>query len=89
MMYNPDGVEKVPAAQDGIQYEPSSHEGVVGVPTRNHVQYLKHYFTSREGWIGDYVCPLPLYSTPSLYLQGLIGLCLPHHAQHLAPKSQI
>ncbi|PSS18839.1 hypothetical protein M430DRAFT_19430 [Amorphotheca resinae ATCC 22711] len=53
-MYNPETVEKVPAAQDGIQYEPSSHEGVVGVPTRSHFQYLKHYFTSREGWIGDY-----------------------------------
>jgi len=22
--------------------------------------YLKHYFTSREGWIGDYVCPLSI-----------------------------
>jgi hypothetical protein len=25
--------------------------------------YLKHYFTSRDGWIGDYVCSILSYST--------------------------
>lgn len=36
-------------------YAPSSDGmGMVDEPTR--WQYLKHYCTSREGWIGDYVC---------------------------------
>lgn len=27
-------------------------------PTRSRWQHLKHYFTSWEGWVGDYVCEL-------------------------------
>ena len=39
-------------------YAPSSEAEVVA-PRRVDWQYLKHYFTSKEGWIGDYVrqCP--------------------------------
>jgi hypothetical protein len=46
--------EKLGQEQD-IQYA-SSSMGDVSQPQRNTWQYLKHYFTSREGWIGDYVC---------------------------------
>lgn len=38
---------------DAVQYASSTSEQVVQ-HDRNSWAYLKHYFTSREGWIGDY-----------------------------------
>jgi hypothetical protein len=36
-------------------YEPSSEE--VQAIRQSRLQYLKWYFTSKEGWMGDYVSP--------------------------------
>lgn len=55
-------VEKLGQDQDVVDTL-SSHEGS-GLPKRDHWAYLKHYFTSREGWIGDYVRS-PLFSIPN------------------------
>lgn len=52
-MDNSASIEKLGQEQD-VQYA-SSSTGDISQPQRNTWQYLKHYFTSREGWIGDYV----------------------------------
>jgi len=41
--------------QDVVQYAASSEEGTS--QPQDKWAYFKHYFTSREGWIGDYVRP--------------------------------
>lgn len=51
-METPSSSEKV-GQEDVAQYASSSNEG--GQLDSNSWAYLKHYFTSREGWIGDYV----------------------------------
>jgi hypothetical protein len=50
----------------------SSSENVQTIK-QSGLQYLKWYFTSKEGWIGDYVslvliktCPVPCSSAPFL-----------------------
>ncbi|KAH6683972.1 putative purine permease [Halenospora varia] len=45
--------EKLGQENDAIQYASSTSDQVVQ-HDRNSWAYLKHYFTSREGWIGDY-----------------------------------
>lgn len=49
---NPSSDEKLGGEQD-VVYTPSIDEGFDH--QKNRRQHLKHYFTSREGWIGDYV----------------------------------
>jgi hypothetical protein len=56
-MDTPGSVEKLGQDQDVVDTS-SSHEGI-DLPKRSNWQYLKHYFTSREGWIGDYVPSSP------------------------------
>lgn len=51
-METPASVERLGHEQD-VQYA-SSSTGEVAQPQKNTWIYLKHYFTSREGWIGDY-----------------------------------
>lgn len=46
-------IEKLGNEQD-ITYA-SSSTGEVAFSQKKGWPYLKHYFTSREGWIGDYV----------------------------------
>lgn len=52
-MDNPSSVEKL--GQDNDVVYASSSTGEVDQHQKNQWAYLKHYFTSREGWIGDYV----------------------------------
>jgi hypothetical protein len=52
-MENPASTEKLGQEQD-VAYA-SSSTGEVEDTKNNTWAYLKHYFTSREGWIGDYV----------------------------------
>jgi hypothetical protein len=52
MMETPKSDEKLGQDQDVLDTT-STYEGS-DEPKRNWA-YLKHYFTSREGWIGDYV----------------------------------
>ena len=55
-------IEKLGHEQD-VQYA-SSSTGEISHPQKNTWEYWKHYFTSREGWIGDYVwCQVLLLST--------------------------
>ncbi|KAG4411262.1 hypothetical protein IFR04_015609 [Cadophora malorum] len=51
-MDNPSSVEKL--GQDNDVVYASSSTGEVDQHQKNQWAYLKHYFTSREGWIGDY-----------------------------------
>jgi hypothetical protein len=53
-MENPTSTEKLGQEQD-VAYA-SSSTGEVEDTKKNTWVYLRHYFTSREGWIGDYVC---------------------------------
>lgn len=62
-METPASIEKLGHEQD-VQYA-SSSTGEVVQPPKNTWKYLKHYFTSREGWIGDYVWSSPLFSGTS------------------------
>jgi hypothetical protein len=52
-METPASNEKLGQEQD-VAYA-SSSTGEVEDTKKNTWAYLKHYFTSREGWIGDYV----------------------------------
>jgi hypothetical protein len=60
-METPASNEKLGQEQD-VAYA-SSSTGEVEDTKKNTWAYLKHYFTSREGWIGDYVC---LSSPPNI-----------------------
>jgi hypothetical protein len=60
-METPASVEKL--GQEGDVAYASSSTGEVITSQKPTWAYLRHYFTSREGWIGDYVClPLPSMS---------------------------
>lgn len=83
-METPPSTEK-PGREQEVQYASSYNDGP-NVPERTQWEYLKHYFTSREGWLGDYVRPPLQASDPKLTFS---GLSLPHHAQHLALEPQI
>lgn len=37
----------------------TSLSSVTGPEKSSKWAYLKHYFTSRDGWVGDYVRPFP------------------------------
>jgi len=53
---NPEKNEKyfVPSSEPvDVSYAPSSED--VQAIKQSRLQYLKWYFTSKEGWIGDYV----------------------------------
>jgi hypothetical protein len=53
-----------PASEPGnVSYAPSSED--VQAITQSRLQYLKWYFTSKEGWIGDYVSFIPIKSLSS------------------------
>lgn len=64
-METPSSSEKLGQGQD-VRYAASSNEG--GQFEKNSWGYLKHYFTSREGWIGDYVLypSVPLKIVPQI-----------------------
>jgi hypothetical protein len=47
--------EKLGNEQD-VTYA-SSSTGEVAFSQKKGFAYLKHYFTSKEGWLGDYVRP--------------------------------
>jgi hypothetical protein len=53
-MDSPTSNEKLGQEQVITQYALSSEEGGQQMK-ENRWQHLRHYFTSREGWIGDYV----------------------------------
>jgi hypothetical protein len=42
-----------------FSYEPSTQD--VQLTDASQFEYLKHYFTSKEGWIGDYVAKSPFH----------------------------
>jgi hypothetical protein len=54
----PGSTEKLGKEQD-VAYA-SSSTGEVAFSQKKGFAYLKHYFTSREGWLGDYVSHLKL-----------------------------
>jgi hypothetical protein len=62
-METPASIEKLGQEND-VAYA-SSSTGEVEESKKTQWEYLKHYFTSREGWIGDYVCLLPLFNVPN------------------------
>jgi hypothetical protein len=67
IMDTPASIEKLGQEQDVVYA--SSSTGEVEESKANQWEYLKHYFTSREGWIGDYVRVLGLllfFKTPKL-----------------------
>lgn len=76
-------IEKLAQDQDVVDAN-STQEG--SDESKRNWAYLKHYFTSREGWIGDYVPVLSSY--PSTRLTKT-GLPLFDHTQHLAFEPQI
>jgi hypothetical protein len=88
-MDTPASIEKIGQDQDVIPYTESQEGTSDELPKRDHWAYLKRYFTSREGWIGDYVPFPPLNHPPALPLTQPSGLCIPHNPQHLASKPQI
>jgi hypothetical protein len=85
-MDTPASIEKLAQEQDVVYA--SSSIGEVGEPKKDQWAYLKHYFTSREGWIGDYVCLLSYLKSPKLTWK-FTGLSLPRYPQHLAPEPQV
>jgi hypothetical protein len=50
---DPEKNEKSFGEPGNVSYAPSS-EDVLAIK-QSRLQYLKWYFTSKEGWIGDYV----------------------------------
>lgn len=86
-METPHGDEKLGRENDAVYASSSTDD--VEQHQKNYWVYLKHYFTSREGWIGDYVRPLVLIPN---YQRGILtkaGLHVPHNPQYLAPQPQV
>lgn len=81
-METPSSLEKS-VQEHNATYAPS-WTGEIEETDKNSWRYLKHYFTSKEGWIGDYVCPN--FADP-LFILISSGLCLLDHSQHLAIES--
>jgi hypothetical protein len=52
-METPASIEKLGNEQE-VTYA-SSLNGEVGFAQKQGLAYLKHYFTTREGWLGEYV----------------------------------
>jgi hypothetical protein len=50
---DPEKNEKSISEPGNVSYAPSSED--VQAIKQSPLQYLKRYFTSKEGWIGDYV----------------------------------
>jgi hypothetical protein len=79
-MNNSASIEKLGEERDAVQDALSTHEGTQKSKIVTW-SYLKHYFTSREGWIGDYVIlPSPIPPPPLTHS----GLCLLDNPKYLA-----
>lgn len=55
-------------------------------PARSRWQHLKHYFTSWEGWVGDYVCELTGRITALKLMRFGPGLHVLDHPESLAAE---
>jgi hypothetical protein len=84
-METPVSVEKLGQEQDVPPYAASCNEGA-GQVDKSSWEYLRYYFTSWEGWIGNYVSlltKLPLLFH-GCWLTENLGLPLLGNTQHLA-----
>ncbi len=57
---DPEKNEKSASELGNVSYAPSTED--VQAIKQSRLQYLKWYFTSKEGWIGDYVSSSPIES---------------------------
>jgi hypothetical protein len=61
MSVKPDNLENK-GAEENATYSPSVSQGTLTSKWQERVAELKHTFTTKDGWIGDYVSQLCLAS---------------------------
>jgi hypothetical protein len=52
-------------------------------------QYLRRYFTTRDGWIGNYVCRGEPGRQSIIGLTLSQGLCISCHSEYMATKQEV